>query len=112
VDAAMNDFIRPALYGATHPVTNVTRTSTAGAGREVVDIVGPVCETGDFFLQDWPMEEVRSGDLLALWGTGAYGFVASSNYNSRPRSAEVLVEGNRFRVIRRRGSRVDLIRGE
>ncbi len=112
VDAAMNDFIRPALYGATHPVTSVTRTTGVAAGREVVDVVGPVCETGDFFLQDWPMEEVRPGDLLALWGTGAYGFVASSNYNSRPRSAEVLVEGNRFRVIRRRESRADLIRGE
>jgi diaminopimelate decarboxylase len=75
-------------------------------------VVGPICETGDFFLQDWPIEAVKSGNLLALWGAGAYGFVASSNYNSRPRSAEVLVEGNRFRVIRRRESRSDLIRGE
>jgi diaminopimelate decarboxylase len=112
VDAAMNDFIRPALYGATHPVTSVIRTSGVAAGSEPVDVVGPVCETGDFFLQDWPMEAVRPGDLVALWGAGAYGFVASSNYNSRPRSAEVLVEGNRFRVIRRRESRSDLIRGE
>jgi diaminopimelate decarboxylase len=112
VDAAMNDFIRPALYGATHPVTSVTRASSAPAEREAVDVVGPVCETGDFFLQDWPIEAVKSGDLLALWGAGAYGFVASSNYNSRPRSAEVLVEGRRFHVIRRRESRSDLIRGE
>jgi diaminopimelate decarboxylase len=121
VDAAMNDFIRPALYGATHPVTRVTLQArgeekmrdAAGAGKiGAADVVGPVCETGDFFLQDWPMDKVRAGDLLALWGTGAYGFVAASNYNSRPRPAEVLVEGNRFRVIRKRESRGDLLRGE
>jgi len=76
------------------------------------DVVGPVCETGDFFVQDWPLDEVSPGDLLVVWGTGAYGFVAASNYNSRPRPAEVLVEGNRFRIIRRRESRADLVRGE
>jgi diaminopimelate decarboxylase len=76
------------------------------------DIVGPVCETGDCFLHDWPIEEVKPGDLLAVWGTGAYGFVAASNYNSRPRPAEVLVEGRRFRSIRRRESRADLTHGE
>ncbi len=110
VDAAMNDFLRPALYGAVHPVTHVARSLGRGSGR--ADIVGPVCETGDSFLQDWPLGKAEPGDLLALWGTGAYGFVSSSNYNSRPRPAEVLVAGSRFRIIRRRESRADLVRGE
>ncbi len=111
VDAAMNDFLRPALYGATHPVTPVAQPQRS-ARRARADVVGPVCETGDFFVQDWPLPQVGAGDLLVLWGTGAYGFVASSNYNSRPRAAEVLVAGNRFRIIRRRESCADLIRGE
>ena len=110
VDAAMNDFLRPALYGAVHPITAVVRAE--GLRQIRADIVGPVCETGDCFLQDWLMEEVRAGDLLAIWGTGAYGFVSASNYNSRPRPAEVLVENKRFRIIRRRESRADLVRGE
>lgn len=109
VDAAMNDFLRPALYGAAHPVTNAVRRN-ARVFR--ADVVGPVCETGDFFVQDWLLDEVRASDLMVVWGTGAYGFVSSSNYNSRPRPAEVLVEGSRFRVIRRRESRADLVRGE
>jgi diaminopimelate decarboxylase len=109
VDAAMNDFMRPALYGATHPITRVCRRSGALARA---DIVGPVCESGDCFVQDWPLGKVAAGDLLVLWGAGAYGFVEASNYNSRPRPAEVLVEGRRFRVIRRRESRADLVRGE
>jgi diaminopimelate decarboxylase len=109
VDAAMNDFMRPALYGALHPVTRAHR----GAGPLArADIVGPVCESGDCFVQDWPLGNVASGDLLVLWGTGAYGFVETSNYNSRPRPAEILVTGRRFRVIRRRESRADLVRGE
>lgn len=119
VDAAMNDFLRPALYGATHPVTSVVRRNDSrgvAAGLDGsdlrADVVGPVCETGDFLAQDWPLGEVASGDLLAIWGTGAYGFVAASNYNARPRPPEVLVEGSRFRVIRRRESRADLLRGE
>jgi diaminopimelate decarboxylase len=109
VDAAMNDFMRPALYGAAHPVTRAHR----GPGPLArADIVGPVCESGDCFVQDWPLGNVVSDDLLVLWGTGAYGFVETSNYNSRPRPAEVLVTGRRFRVIRRRESRADLVRGE
>jgi diaminopimelate decarboxylase len=112
VDAAMNDFMRPALYGAAHPITRVVARSASHARRIRADIVGPVCETGDCFLQDWPIEESRPGDLLTLWGAGAYGFVESSNYNARPRPAEVLVEGSRFRVVRKRESRADLIRGE
>jgi diaminopimelate decarboxylase len=109
VDGAMNDFMRPALYGATHPITRAHRKSGA---LSRADIVGPVCESGDCFVQDWPLGEVSSGDLLVLWGAGAYGFVEASNYNSRPRPAEVLVTGRRFRVIRRRESLADLVRGE
>ena len=109
VDAAMNDFMRPALYGATHPITRAHRKSGA---LSHADIVGPVCESGDCFVHDWPLGEVSSGDLLVLWGAGAYGFVEASNYNSRPRPAEVLVTGRRFRVIRRRESLADLVRGE
>jgi diaminopimelate decarboxylase len=109
VDAAMNDFIRPALYDAIHPVTPVVRN----AGKTLrADIVGPVCETGDAFLHDWPIQTVQPGDLLALWGTGAYGFIQASNYNSRPRPAEVLVNGKVFSTIRRRESNRDLIREE
>lgn len=111
VDAAMNDLIRPALYGAAHAITPVAH-SRAHAEFSRVDIVGPVCESGDFFLRDWPMPEVRSGDLLAIWSAGAYGFVESSNYNSRPRAAEVLVAGAKFRVVKRRETKEDLIRGE
>src|SRR6202140_3069020 len=104
VDAAMNDFMRPALYDATHPITRALRTS----GRlDRADIVAPVCESGDCFLQDWPLGKVSPNDVLALWGAGAYGTVQTSNYNSRPRPAEILVQGNRMRTIRRRESRAD-----
>jgi diaminopimelate decarboxylase len=115
VDAAMNDFMRPALYDATHPITRARRASAAApTGRLVqrADIVGPVCESGDRFLQDWPLGTVAPEDVLVLWGAGAYGTVQASNYNSRPRPVEVLVEGKRARVIRRRESRADLVRGE
>lgn len=111
VDAAMNDLIRPALYGAAHPITPARRP-LRGAPFARADIVGPVCESGDLFLQDWPMPEAQAGDLLVIGCAGAYGFVESSNYNSRLRAPEVLVEGSRFRVVRRRESRADLIRGE
>ena len=110
-DAAMNDFMRPALYDATHPITRARRKSGAPS-RADADIVGPVCESGDCFLQDWPLEDVAGGDVLVLWGAGAYGTTQASNYNSRPRPVEILVEGNRARVIRQRESRADLIRGE
>ncbi len=111
VDAAMNDFIRAALYAAVHPITVVHRTNKR-AKIVRADIVGPVCESGDCFLHDWPIEEVRAGDVLALWGAGAYGQVEASNYNSRPRPQEILVQGRRARVIRKRESRNDLVRGE
>lgn len=112
VDAAMNDLIRPALYGAIHPITTA-RKPMRGTRQMRAEIVGPVCETGDSFLSHWPLPaDVQSGDLLAIWGTGAYGFVQSSNYNSRRRVAEVLVEGARPRLIRRRESYLELTRGE
>ena len=115
VDAGMNDFMRPALYGAIHPISQAD-LGNVGAGlappASKVDVVGPVCETSDCFVHDWRMEDVQSGDLLVLWGTGAYGFVSATNYNSRCCPPEVLVEGRRFRIIRRRESLADLTRGE
>jgi diaminopimelate decarboxylase len=112
VDAAMNDFIRPALYQAIHPITPVISSGSKSANIAKADIVGPVCETGDCFLRDWPLELPQSGNLLVLWGAGAYGFAQSSNYNSRPKAAEVLVKKNKFKIVRHRESRADLIRGE
>jgi diaminopimelate decarboxylase len=111
VDAAMNDLMRPALYGAIHPITKTARGGKENDGhRRRVDIVGPVCETGDCFLRDWPLGEVKAGELLAIWVAGAYGMSQASNYNARCRPAEVLVEGNRFRLIRRRETQDDLLR--
>jgi diaminopimelate decarboxylase len=111
VDAGMNDLMRPALYGAEHPITRVTRgRSEMNARERRVDIVGPVCETGDCFLRDWPLCDVQAGDVLAIWTAGAYGMSLASNYNGRCRPAEVLVEGKNFRVIRRRETRNDLLR--
>jgi diaminopimelate decarboxylase len=111
VDGAMNDLMRPALYGAIHPITKITRArKDTDSARLRVDIVGPVCETGDCFLRDWPLGEVAAGDLLAIWGAGAYGMAQASNYNARCRPAEVLVEGNRFRLIRRRETQKDMLR--
>jgi diaminopimelate decarboxylase len=112
VDAAMNDLMRPALYGAVHPITKVIRDKKSASPRQRVDIVGPVCETGDCFLRDWPLDRVQTGDLLAIWVTGAYGMSQTSNYNARRRPPEVFVEGNRFRLIRRRESPSDLLRGQ
>lgn len=113
VDAAMNDFLRPALYGALHPITPVHRSlARAKSSARRANIVGPVCETGDCFIQDWPIGEVKSGQLLVLWGAGAYGSVSASNYNSRLRPPEVLVSGSRFRLVRRRESFSHLVRGE
>jgi diaminopimelate decarboxylase len=111
VDAAMNDLIRPVLYEATQPITRTTRGPVLRPKRHV-DVVGPVCETGDFLARDWPLESVEPGELLAVWAAGAYCFVEASNYNARPRPAEVMVEGRRFRTVRRRESLADLVRGE
>jgi diaminopimelate decarboxylase len=110
VDAAMNDLIRPSLYGAFHDIKPVRETP---AGKPVtVDVVGPVCESGDFLAKDRALPEVKAGDLLAVMSAGAYGFVMASNYNSRPRVPEVLVRGREIHVIRERESLADLVRGE
>ncbi|MBI2896822.1 MAG: diaminopimelate decarboxylase [Deltaproteobacteria bacterium] len=109
VDAGMNDLVRPALYGSFHEIRPVRR----GVGAPVeVDVVGPVCESGDFLARGWPLPLPEPGDLLAVMSAGAYGFVMSSTYNSRPRPAEVLVDGARFRVVRDRETIEDLTRGE
>jgi len=112
VDAAMNDLIRPALYGAYHEVVPVTTNQSEPAKSETVDIVGPVCETGDFFARDRALPPVEEGDLLAILDAGAYGMALSSNYNTRPRPAEVLVSGKSAKVIRRREKVSDLLRAE
>ena len=111
VDSAMNDLMRPALYGAIHPITRIAREGRENdTARKRVDIVGPVCETGDCFLRDWQLGEVKAGNLLAIWVAGAYGMSQASNYNARCRPAEVLVEGQRIRLIRRRETQDDLLR--
>ncbi len=111
VDAGMNDLIRPALYHSYHEIVLVEEPSKSKS-LEKIDIVGPVCESGDFFALDREMPEVREGDLLAIMSAGAYGFVMASNYNSRPLPAEALVRGDKFALIRRRQTNEDLIRGE
>jgi diaminopimelate decarboxylase len=109
-DAGMNDLIRPALYQAYHEIVPVIQD--AASKLATVDVVGPVCETGDFFARDRSLPELKEGDLLAILDTGAYGMSLSSNYNTRPRPAEVLVEGKRARLIRRRETIQDLTRQE
>jgi diaminopimelate decarboxylase len=109
-DAGMNDLIRPALYQAHHEILPAIRDPKARPA--VVDIVGPVCETGDFFARDRELPEVKEGDLVAILDAGAYGMSLSSNYNSRPRPAEVLINGKRARLIRRRETIRDLIEPE
>ncbi len=109
VDAAMTDLIRPALYDAYHEILPVRET---GRPKLLADVVGPVCETGDFLARGRELGEVFPGDLLAVCTVGAYGFVQASTYNARPRVAEVLVENGAWRVVRRRESYEDLIHGE
>lgn len=109
VDAAMNDLARPSLYGSFHAIAPVGRTA---GGKVTADVVGPICESGDFLAKDRRMPAVRPGDLLAVMSAGAYGFSMSSNYNSRPRAAEVMVSGGRFEVVRERESIRDLVGGE
>lgn len=109
VDAAMNDLMRPSLYQAYHEIVPV---QVGDASSETVDVVGPVCETGDFFARGRELPLVKEGDLVAILDTGAYGMVLASNYNTRPRPAEVLVEGKSVRMIRRRESVEELLRAE
>ncbi len=111
VDAAMNDLLRPSLYRAYHEIVPVD-ASGKSSSRETVDVVGPVCETGDFFARDRELPVTQEGDLLALLDVGAYGMVLASNYNTRPRPAEVLVDGKSIKVIRRRETMDDLLRVE
>jgi len=110
VDAGMNDLIRPSLYGSYHAIIPVHRVE--GTRSLTADVVGPICESGDFLAKDRELPAVQPGDLLAVMSAGAYGFTMASNYNARPRLAEVLGKGDRYLVIRRRESYEDLIRGE
>ena len=112
VDAAMNDLIRPALYGAYHEIVPVVQSKELSANKETVDVVGPVCESGDFFARDRELPRVEEGDLLAILDAGAYGMVLASNYNTRPRPAEVLVSGKAVKVIRRREKARELYSAE
>ncbi|MBN1625620.1 MAG: diaminopimelate decarboxylase [Deltaproteobacteria bacterium] len=109
VDAAMNDLMRPSLYGSYHGIRAV---KAKGGQRIKADIVGPICESGDFLAKERDIEPLDRGDLLAVMSAGAYGFTMSSTYNSRPRVAEVMVKGNIYSVIRKRETYEDLVRGE
>ncbi len=111
VDAAMNDLIRPSLYGAYHEIRPVLE-SAGHRPKHQVDIVGPVCESGDFLAKDRSLAEIKPGEALAVMSAGAYGFVMSSNYNSRPRVPEVLVKDGEIHVIRKRETFDDLVKGE
>jgi diaminopimelate decarboxylase len=109
VDAAMNDLARPSLYGSYHAIKAVVKKT----GSEIsADVVGPICESSDFFAKDRELHEFKSNDLMAIMSGGAYGFSMSSNYNSRPRVSEVMVKGNKYFIIRERETYKDLINGE
>jgi diaminopimelate decarboxylase len=117
VDAGMNDLIRPALYRSYHEIVPVEEQSmitsrSISKGAQKIDIVGPVCESGDFFALDREMPQLHEGDLLAIMSAGAYGFVMASNYNSRPLPTEALVRGDQFALIRKRQTWEDLVAGE
>ena len=109
VDAGMNDLLRPTLYNAFHAIEPVVRLE---ASLTVADVVGPICESGDFLALDRNLADVTGGDLLAIMSTGAYGFVMSSNYCSRPRVAEVMVKNDQYHVVRQRETYPDLVKGE
>ena len=109
VDSGMNDLMRPSLYNSFHAVQPVT---VSGRQKVKADIVGPICESGDFFAKDREMDSFEPGDLIAIMSAGAYGFSMSSNYNSRPRPCEVMVRGDQFYIIRARETYDDLVRGE
>ena len=109
VDAGMNDLLRPTLYKAFHAIEPVVRSETSFT---VADVVGPICESGDFLAVDRSLADVKAGDLLAVMSTGAYGFVMSSNYCSRTRVAEVMVKNNRYEIVKQRETYQDLVKGE
>ncbi len=110
VNAGMNDFIRPAFYNAFHHIWPVAKNEKAP--QWIYDVVGPICESGDFFAKDRELAAIKPGDHLAIMTTGAYGFTMASNYNSRPRACEVMVRGASFKVVRKRETYQDLVRGE
>ncbi len=122
VDAGMNDLIRPTLYDSYHfiwpvkpdaaNVLDSRREERKPANGEIVDVVGPICESGDYLAKDRPLPRTERGDLLAVFTAGAYGFAMSSNYNNRPRLPEVLVDGDSYRIIRRRETYEDLVAPE
>ncbi len=107
-DAGMNDLLRPSLYDAHHEIQAVKEDGSVANA----DLVGPVCESGDYLARDRELPDAAEGDLLAVMGAGAYGFSMASNYNSRPRPAEVLVRGDRWAVVREREHYADLVKGE
>jgi diaminopimelate decarboxylase len=109
IDAAMNDLIRPALYEGWHEIVPLRQSSEE---KNLMDVVGPVCESGDFFAQDRALPPLKSDDRIAVLSSGAYGFVMSSNYNSRPLLPEVLVDGDHFKLVRERQTYEDLVKGE
>jgi len=110
VDAAFNDLMRPALYGSHHPMRPVTRV--AGRAAQVTDVVGPICETSDFLARDRELQALEPGELIAVGAAGAYGAAMSSNYNTRPRAAEVLVSGDRYQIVRKRETVDQLLANE
>jgi diaminopimelate decarboxylase len=109
VDAGMNDLIRPALYGSYQAIRPVVESK---AESMVADVVGPICESGDFFAKDREIARPRRNDLLAVMSAGAYGFTMASNYNSHPKPPEVLVDGDQYYIVRKRETMEDLIHGE
>lgn len=109
VDGGMNDLIRPALYGSYQAIQPVMKTE---AETIIADIVGPICESGDFFAKDREIGRPQRGDLLAIMSAGAYGFTMASNYNSHPKAPEILVDGDKYYIVRKRESFEDLINGE
>ena len=111
IDAAMNDLIRPAFYDAYHDIRPV-REERATAAMETVDVVGPICESGDFLAKNRTLPRAEEGDLLGVMSAGAYGFAMASNYNTRPRAVEVLVQGDHYTIVRRRETYEDLVAGE
>jgi len=110
VDAAMNDLIRPTLYEGWHQIVPVQKVT--GGATELSDVVGPICETGDYLAQNRDLPPVKAGDVLAVMSAGAYGFTMASNYNTRPMPAEILVDGAEAHVVRERQTLEDLVRGE
>ena len=109
VDAGMNDLIRPSLYGSFHRIEEV---EPKGRAPKIFDVVGPICESGDFLARDRELPEVKQAERLVLYSAGAYGFTMASNYNSRPRACELLVDGDKVVVARKRETYDDLIVNE